>query len=293
MEIIVFAPASPEIGGSHAIRMAALANVLTDLDYKVTLFKELNNLANYINQVSKKTVIVIDAPSKSNYNLDFLSQKNLIRIGFEFSGELEVEYNIVPFAFKSLRFRATKTLYSGLEYLILRPEIKQNFLRTKKRELDVIISLGAGDTLDNASKIRGKILSQHRDFDVKIILGKHSGHESSHEKCIIIDPDNFYEIIESADHVVTNAGTTLAESIYLQRNILAWPQNQLELEFALHLQQFYDFELINGDSEDFNLTGDKPISIQINNSVKKLDAEGAQRVGHLIHDIIREEMEIY
>lgn len=293
MEIIVFAPASPEIGGSHAIRMAALANVLTDLDYKVTLFKELNNLANYINQVSKKTVIVIDAPSKSNYNLDFLSQKNLIRIGFEFSGELEVEYNIVPFAFKSLRFRATKTLYSGLEYLILRPEIKQNFLRTKKRELDVIISLGAGDTLDNASKIRGKILSQHRDFDVKIILGKHSGHESSHEKCIIIDPDNFYEIIESADHVVTNAGTTLVESIYLQRNILAWPQNQLELEFALHLQQFYDFELINGDSEDFNLTGDKPISIQSTNFVKKLDAEGAQRVGHLIHDIIREEMETY
>jgi spore coat polysaccharide biosynthesis predicted glycosyltransferase SpsG len=293
LEIIVFAPASPEIGGSHAIRMAALANVLTDLDYKVTLFKELNNLANYINQVSKKTVIVIDAPPKSNYNLDFLSKKNLIRIGFEFSGELEVEYNIVPFTFKSLRFRATKTLYSGLEYLILRPEIKQNFLRTKKWELDVVISLGAGDTLDNASKIRRKILSQHRDFDVKIILGKHSGHESSHEQCIIIDPDNFYEIIESADHVVTNAGTTLVESIYLQRNILAWPQNQLELEFALHLQQFYDFELINGDSEDFNLTGDKPISIQSTNFVKKLDAEGAQRVGHLIHDIIRDEMETY
>ena len=293
MEIIVFAPASPEIGGSHAIRMAALANVLTDLDYKVTFFKELNNLANYINQVSKKTVIVIDAPPKSNYNLDFLSKKNLIRIGFEFSGELEVEYNIVPFAFKSLRFRATKNLYSGLEYLILRPEIKQNFLRTKKRELDVVISLGAGDTLDNASKIRGKILSQHRDFDVKIILGKHSGHESSHEKCTIIDPDNFYEIIESADHVVTNGGTTLAESIYLQKNILAWPQNQLELEFALYLQQFYEFELINEDSEDFNLTGVKSISFHSDKYVNKLDADGAQRVSNLIHDIIMEEMEIY
>lgn len=291
MEIIVFAPASPEIGGSHAIRMAALANVLTDLDYKVTLFKELNNLANYINQVSKKTVIVIDAPP--NYNLDFLFKKNLIRIGFEFSGELEVEYNIVPFAFKSLRFRATKTLYSGLEYLILRPEIKQNFLRTKKRKFDFVISLGAGDTLDNASKIRRKILSWDKDFDVRIILGKHSGHESSHEKYIITDPDNFYEVIESADHIVTNAGTTLAESIYLQRNIFAWPQNQLELEFALHLQQFYEFELINGDSEDFNLTGVKPISIQSGDSVKKLDAEGALRVGQLIHDIIIEEMETY
>lgn len=293
MEIIIFAPASPEIGGSHAIRMATIANILIDLDYKVTLFKELNNLARYINQVSNKTVIVIDAPTKSNYNLDFLSKKNLIRIGFEFSGELEVEYNIVPFAFKSLSFRATKTLYSGLEYLILRPEIKQNFLRTKKRKMDVVISLGAGDTLDNASKIRRKILSRYKDFDVRIILGKHSKHKSTHKKYIIKDPDNFYEVIESADHVVTNGGTTLAESIYLQKNILAWPQNQLEIEFALYLQQFYEFELINEDSEDFNLTGVKFMSFHSDKYVNKLDADGAQRVGNLIHDIIMEEMEIY
>jgi len=293
LEIIIFAPASPEIGGSHAIRMAALANILIDLDYKVTLFKELNNLAGYINQVSKKTVIVIDAPTKSNYNLDFLSKKNLIRIGFEFSGELEVEYNIVPFTSKSLSFRATKTLYSGLEYLILRPEIKQNFLRTKKRKMDVVISLGAGDTLDNASKIRRKIRSRYKDFDVRIILGKHSKHKSTHKKYIIKDPDNFYEVIESADHVVTNGGTTLAESIYLQKNILAWPQNQLELEFALYLQQFYEFELINEDSEDFNLTGVKSISFHSDKYVNKLDADGAQRVSNLIHDIIMEEMEIY
>lgn len=291
MEIIVFAPASPEIGGSHAIRMAALANVLTDLDYKVTLFKELNNLANYINQVSKKTFIVIDAPPKSSYNLDFLSKKHLIRIGFEFSGELEVQYNIVPFAFKSLRFRATKTLYSGLEYLILRPEIKQNFLRTKNQKFDVVISLGAGDTLDKAKKIRTKILSRHDAFDVKIILGKHSGIERSHERYVITDPDNFYEVIESADHVVTNAGTTLAEAIYLQKSITAWPQTMLELEFALFLKQFYEFKIINGDSEDIEVIGLIPISIKSGQSAKKLDAEGVQRVGQLIHDIIMDEME--
>ena len=78
-----------------------------------------------------------------------------------------------------------------------------------------------------------------------------------------------------------------------QKNILAWPQNQLELEFALYLQQFYEFELINEDSEDFNLTGVKSISFHSDKYVNKLDADGAQRVGNLIHDIIMEEMEIY
>ena len=57
------------------------------------------------------------------------------------------------------------------------------------------------------------------------------------------------------------------------------------------LDRIYDFELINGDSEDIEMIGVIPISIQSGQSAKKLDAEGVQRVGQLIHDIIMDEME--
>ena len=85
----------------------------------------------------------------------------------------------------------------------------------------------------------------------------------------------------------------MAEAIYLQKSITAWPQTMLELEFALFLKQFYEFKIINGDSEDIEVFGVIPISIQSGQSAKKLDAEGVQRVGQLIHDIIMDEMENY
>jgi spore coat polysaccharide biosynthesis predicted glycosyltransferase SpsG len=291
LEIIIFAPASAIIGGSHAIRMAALAKIITNLRYKVTMFQEIESLRNYVTQISEKTLIILDVPEKFNHNLAFLSKINLVRIGYEYSGELEVEYNIVPFAFKSRQFSAKKTLFTGMKYLILRPEIKKRFSRSTEQKFDAVISLGAGDTLDKALEIRRKILSQYQSLNVKIVLGEHSVYKGGHEAYVIKNPTNFYELLRSSSYLITNAGTTLVEAIYLQKKILAWPQSDLELEFALYLNQSYEFEIIDGLEECLNLSDIKRCKFQGVSSTTELDIKGVQRVGKLIYDIIIDEMD--
>lgn len=290
MEIIIFAPASSTIGGSHAIRMSALAKILAESKHKIIFFEELKNLKDYVNQVHKKTFVIIDVPPNFNHNLDFLYKNDLVRIGYEYSGELDVDYNIVPFVFKSRHFKANKVLYRGLEYLILRPEIKLNSSKSLKQGIDVVISLGAGNTLVKAEEIRRKILKVHEDFNIKIVLGKYSTHTNDTKKYVTIDPVDFFDIIKSAAYIVTNSGTTLVEAIYLQKKILAWPQNGLELEFALYLNQFYEFELISEHTHKFNLNTIIASKIRSNTTMNKLDGEGVQRVQNLIYGIVNSEM---
>ena len=291
MEIIVFAPASSTIGGSHAVRMSALAKILAESKHKIIFFEELKSLKDYVNQVCKKTFVIIDVPPDFDHNLAFLYKKDLVRIGYEYSGELEVDYNIVPFVFKSRHFKANKVLYRGLEYLILRPEIKLNSSKSNKQEIDVVISLGAGNTLAKAEEIRRKILKVHEGFDIKIVLGKYSIHTNDIEKYVTIDPVDFFDIIKSAAYIVTNSGTTLVEAIYFQKKILAWPQNELELEFALYLKQFYEFELISEHTHKFNLNTIIASKIRSNTTMNKLDGEGVQRVQKLIYGIVNAEMD--
>ena len=293
MDIIIFAPASSTFGGGHAIRMAALAKVLVKSEHNIMLFNELMSFETYVNQVNKKTLIIIDVPPKLNHDFAFLCKNHLVRVGYEYSGELEVDYNIVPFAFKSRHFMASKVLYSGLEFLILRPEIKQKSSKRMSQIIDVVVSLGAGDTLVKAKEIRKKILSEYKDFDVKIILGKYAGNtnNNNNEEYIINDPINYYDIINSANYIVTNAGTTLVEAIYLNKKILAWPQNELELEFASYLKELYEFKVINEFTNSFNLNKIVATKILGKNSVNKLDGEGVARVRKLVYDIVAEEMD--
>ena len=291
MEIIIYAPASSVIGGSHAIRMNALAKILAESKHKIVFFEELDCLKDYVSQVSKKTFIVIDVPANFNHDLTFLYKSQIILIGYEYSGELKVDYNIVPFVFKSRHFKANKVLYSGLEFLILRPEIKAISSKSIKQGKDVVISLGAGDTLAKAEKIRRIILELHKDFNVKIILGRYSINTNDIAKYITTDPIDFYNIINAAAYVVTNAGTTLVEAIYFEKKILACPQNELELEFALYLKQFYEFQVISEITHEINLDEIVATKIRNNITMNKLDGEGVHRVQKLIYDIIRSEME--
>ena len=291
MEIIIYAPASSVIGGSHAIRMNALAKILAESKHKIVFFEELEFLKDYVSQVSEKTLIVIDVPANFNHDLTFLYKSQIILIGYEYSGELKVDYNIVPFAFKSRNFKANKVLYSGLEFLILRPEIKAISSKSIKQGKDVVISLGAGDTLAKAEKIRRIILKLHKDFNVKIILGRYSINTDNVAKYITTDPIDFYNIINAAAYVVTNAGTTLVEAIYFEKKILACPQNELELEFALYLKQFYEFQVISEITHEINLDEIMATKIRNNITMDKLDGEGVHRVQKLIYDIIRSEME--
>jgi hypothetical protein len=71
---------------------------------------------------------------------------------------------------------------------------------------------------------------------------------------------------------------------------LAWPQNELELEFALYLKQFYEFEVISEHTHKFNLDKIEASKIRSNITMNKLDGEGVQRVQKLIYGIVNAEM---
>ena len=76
----------------------------------------------------------------------------------------------------------------------------------------------------------------------------------------------------------------MAESIFLNKKIICWPQTQFEYEFAEYLNDIYDFDIINDidNIPDLKMISQIP-EINIKNEI---DGKGADRVFSLLCDIM-------
>ena len=276
--------ASPVIGGSHLNRMKVLDQKLKANGTESYLFTDLKKFRNQVDSSEEKFFVILDVPASYIEDLSFLINRKAKVIGYEYSGSLIVDYNIIPFLSKFREFNAKKEVYSGLKYLIIRDEIinQKNILHTT---LDgILITLGAGKTKKNALDLRKRILSQNKGFKVEIIVGKFSNRLTFFRSYVKKNPKNFAEHISGSKIVFTNGGSTLAESIYLGKKIICWPQTQFEYEFAEYLNDIYDFDIIN----DINNIPDLKMISQIPeiNIKNEIDGKGADRVFSLLCDIM-------
>lgn len=276
--------ASPVIGGSHLNRMKVLDQKLKASGMESYLFTNLKKFRNQVNSSEEKFFVILDVPASYIEDLSFLINQKAKVVGYEYSGRLIVDYNIIPFLSKFREFHAKKEIYSGLKYLIIRDEIinQKNISNTT---LDgILITLGAGKTKKNALDLRKRILSKNKGLKVEIIVGKFSNQLTFFQPYIKKNPKNFAEIINGSKMVFTNGGSTLAESIYLDKKIICWPQTQFEYEFAEFLNGIYDFDIINDID---NIPDLKMISkIPKINIKKEIDGKGADRVFSLLCDIM-------
>lgn len=281
MEVFIFTVASSVIGGSHLNRMQVLDKKLKTNGLESHVFTNLNNFRNQVKSNKGEFLIILDVPTSYNEDLSFLINPKIMVVGYEYSGSLILDYNIVPFLSKFREFYAKKEIYSGLKYLIIRDEIVQQ-KKISHAEIDgILITLGAGNTKRNALDLRKRILSQDKGLKVKIIVGKFSNQLTFFRSYVKKNPNNFAEQVGSSKIVFTNGGSTLVESIFLHKNIVCWPQTQFEYEFAKYLSKMYHFQIINGINDLKMISQVPKINIE-----GEIDGRGADRVFSLLCDII-------
>ena len=87
------------------------------------LFTNLKKFRNQVNSSKEKFLVILDVPASYIEDLSFLINRQAEVVGYEYSGSLIVDYNIVPFLSKFRKFIAKKEIHSGLKYLIIRDEI--------------------------------------------------------------------------------------------------------------------------------------------------------------------------
>jgi spore coat polysaccharide biosynthesis predicted glycosyltransferase SpsG len=115
--------ASPVIGGSHLNRMKVLDQKLKANGTESYLFTDLKKFRNQVNGSEEKFFVILDVPASHIEDLSFLINRKAKVVGYEYSGSLIVDYNIIPFLSQYREFNAKKEVYSGLKYLIIRDEI--------------------------------------------------------------------------------------------------------------------------------------------------------------------------
>lgn len=276
--------ASPVIGGSHLNRMKVLNQKLKANGTESYLFTNLKKLKNQVNCSDEKSLVILDVPASYIEDLSFLNCRHVKVIGYEYSGSLLVDYNIIPFLSKFREFNAKKEIHSGLKYLIIRDEVINQKNISYETPNGILITLGAGKTKKNALDLRERILSQNKGVKVEIIVGKFSNQLTFLQSYIKKNPRNFAEHICKSKIVFTNGGATLVESIFLEKRIICWPQTQFEGEFAEYLTSIYDFDIINDID---NLPDLRMISsIPEINEKNEIDGKGAERVFRLVCDIM-------
>lgn len=284
MKVFIYTVASPVIGGSHFNRMQVLDKKFKINGIESYFYTDLKKFRKQVSSIKEKIIVIVDVPASYNGDLSFLAKCKAKVIGYEYSGNLVFDYNIVPFLSQFRKFNAKKEIYTGLKYFIIRDEI----IRQKKisqATLDgVLITLGAGKTKKNALDLRKRILRQNSGLKVEIIVGKFSKELTLLLPYIKKNPVNFARHISTSKIVFTNGGSTLVESIYLNKKIICWPQTQFEYEFAEYLSGIYDFKIINNVDTIPELKMIKKISKK--HIKNEIDGRGADRVFRLLCDII-------
>jgi len=260
-------------GKGHYTRQMELKKYLSkkNIDLKIIT----NNYEDVIKKKQKtnQSLILIDVPihSQLKINLDTLNFAN--KICFDWAAPQLPEINIVVAHWADKTFGFTKRYYSGLEYLITSEELP--YLQTANKKY-CLVSIG-GHTDDLIIDQVEKLLKITYSKDVFLV---NSGCLISLESRKILRKNfprkDYLQMMAEAELIVTNGGTTLAESIILQKNIIVVPKNVYEFNFAQQLALQYSFL----DVWKFNNTY-KQIAL-LNKKWHRLDGLGLKRVGQII-----------
>jgi spore coat polysaccharide biosynthesis predicted glycosyltransferase SpsG len=261
MIVGILTAANGSIGGGHLVRMKEVRKIFISKGFLCEIFFDEDSLINFLNsKKEKKSFALIDLPEDFEIKLDkvFLS-KECIKIGYELGRNLIPDYNLVPFQFKSRKFLAKKEIKSGLEFLIIREVVRKiNENKKRNRAPQLIISLGSGDTYNQAMELFKNLrkFCKHR-CKILVVIGPHGEKKLNFNRRVLFSPRNFPELLNSSSTVITNGGTTLVESLYLGKKVYCIPQNNDEKEFSEFLSDLYKFRLIeksewNPDLIDFS-----------------------------------------
>ena len=111
-------------------------------------------------------------------------------------------------------------LFSGWEYVILRPEFQQNYSKLQKENFEILVAMGATDPHNITLKIVNAIHNIDNKLIIKVLIGNEFGNEKElnqfckqvPNKIIIVkNPKNVAKTMSSSDLAVISFGMTAYE----------------------------------------------------------------------------------
>lgn len=133
----------------------------------------------------------------------------------------------------------TGKIYAGLEYTILKPDIISAKKTNPTIKNTFLICIGGEDPCSHALMILNKFQDFKHHFS--IVLGPANKNKHEIQK-IVTDKNNYYEsvtnmgeLLMSHKIIICNGGTTLLESLYLEKNIIPIGQSEIEDAFISNI----------------------------------------------------------
>ncbi len=288
MIVGILTAADGKIGGGHLVRMQEVQKIFTANGILCQIFSKSNELIDYLKFNNKERLVaIIDLPPDYNINLKELQAfDKCLKVGYELSGHITPDYNIVPFQFKNRNFKAKHGIVSGLQYLIIRSKIRSVKGDKNYDPNSLLISLGGGDTYSNAVKVYKNISKFNKEFKASIVIGPQGKKWFNLRKNVISSPENFPQLLNSSNFVITNGGTTLIESLYLGKSVYCFPQNKDEKEFSFFLSNYYRFKIIEDQGKSIKLNLEPKMNDFENSSA--IDGLGGDRVVNFICSLLIE-----
>ena len=183
------------------------------------------------------------------------------------------------------KIKYLKKKFIGFDYVNIRKEIINLPVKNKKKDNRFLITIGGGDIKNQGLRI-AKMMNK-KGFDVSLMRGPLSKYSDLFLKNNNLryyeGVKNFPKILNSYNNIITNGGTCLFESTYLNKNIYVLPQTNKERKIA---QYFYNKKLILG----YGYMNISNFNFRKFNRVKKtnklIDGKGLERVASIISKIM-------
>ena len=276
-----------QYGYGHLRRSTSLAWALHDRGFavRVTPLSEDGNI--FLPDVPPSgggsiSVAVIDLPYDGDRQCKKYNKLNAKVIGLDYQGNGSPDINIA--IVDHGKARHSKSTFTGLQYAIIRPEIKS--LSPSLTGNGAVVMIGGGDINNSALKVADNIA---RIFeDVTLVIGPLYAGEFPTGRAykIFAEPDNLPAIMAKCEWAVVNGGTTMMEMMCLGKAVYVLPQTEQEKNLALNIYEQSGILGVMAEDSDIVIPGADDVATVSNNAHNLVDGMGIDRIIEKIETLL-------
>ena len=251
MRTIQMIVSDPDLyGKGHLVRQLEIKRRLENLSIVCNLNVADRNFLNSNYCFQDLLIIDLSIPDQKLFNT-LLSKFERI-IAFDWVESEKPFINIVLFENPLFSYPFKKKKYVGMEYFVLRNEVR-TWIPIDKNFDYTLITLGYSASPAAYSKALAAF-NQILSKEVYLISRVKFPSIKNERIRVLVNPSNFVELLANSNLVITNGATTLLESLYFKKKTVSIPQTNEEILFAKYIRDTYAFDFDIFDNSEFSFS---------------------------------------
>lgn len=267
-----------KFGSGHKLRSRSIQSELEQMGYSSSIYVISDAIETHeLRDVVDSDILIIDIPSPLQKSLGtFLHNKKFVAL--DWSEPCAVpEINIAAYKNQKLTYPAKRFTVCGPKYLIVPNATDSKQLQIETT--DTLIILGASPS---HNKLQMAIEFASTLGNNTLVVGNTDlGHETKNDRVQYLGfVETPLDFMRKAKNVITNAGVSLLQSLFVGHQPFAWPQNPNEVDFLRNfvakMANLTELQETNGSLSARKSYSGKPTDI--------IDGQGAFRIAQLLVD---------